>query len=61
MSICFCCFVRFAGEDEFPKANLSHAYLMGADFIHTRCQKADFISLNFKLINLNVNLFLLFC
>ena len=33
---------EFARVVEFPKANLSHAYLMGADFTNARCQGADF-------------------
>ncbi|VVH55385.1 hypothetical protein BAZOLSSOX_2306 [uncultured Gammaproteobacteria bacterium] len=33
---------EFAREDEFPKANLSHAYLMGADFRGALCQGAIF-------------------
>ena len=32
----------FARVDGFPKANLSHAYLIGADFISAQCQKANF-------------------
>ena len=34
----------FARVDGFPKANLSHAYLIGADFISAQCQKANFRS-----------------
>ncbi len=32
----------FARVDGFPKANLSHAYLMGADFTDAWCRGADF-------------------
>ncbi len=32
----------FARATEFPKADLSHAYLMGADFRKAQCQRADF-------------------
>ncbi len=32
----------FARVDGFPEANLSHAYLMGANFINTECQNANF-------------------
>ena len=32
----------FARVDGFPKANLSHAYLMGADFRDAQCQGVDF-------------------
>ncbi|CAC9532252.1 hypothetical protein [uncultured Gammaproteobacteria bacterium] len=32
----------FAKEDEFPKANLSHAYLMGAVFTNAWCQGVNF-------------------
>ncbi len=33
----------FARVDGFPEANLSHAYLMGANFIDAQCQKANFV------------------
>ncbi|VVH59737.1 hypothetical protein BAZOLSSOX_1931 [uncultured Gammaproteobacteria bacterium] len=33
---------KFARAAEFPKANLSHAYLMGVDFKGAQCQKANF-------------------
>jgi len=32
----------FKGVAEPPKANLSHAYLIGADFISAQCQRANF-------------------
>ena len=35
---------KFAEEAGFPKANLSHAYLIGADFISAQCQGVDFRS-----------------
>ncbi|WP_202776128.1 pentapeptide repeat-containing protein [Bathymodiolus azoricus thioautotrophic gill symbiont] len=34
---------KFARAAEFPKANLSHAYLMGADFTDAQCQETDFL------------------
>jgi hypothetical protein len=33
---------KFARAAEFPKANLSHACLMGVDFKGAQCQKANF-------------------
>ncbi len=33
---------NFARVNEFPKTNLSHAYLMGVDFKGAQCQKANF-------------------
>ena len=33
---------NFSQEREFPKANLSHAYLQGADFHYAKCREADF-------------------
>ncbi len=32
----------FAKHTDFPKADLSHAYLIGANFNHTQCQMANF-------------------
>jgi len=39
---------KFARAAEFPKANLSHAYLMGAVFTNAWCQKANFEGVNFS-------------
>ena len=42
---------KFARAAEFPKANLSHACLMGVDFKGAQCQKANFANAQYQKAN----------